>query len=103
VTLYSDSRYLVDTYNKGDVYRWQANGWMRTRREAAENIDLWEKLLELCQAHQVEMVWVKGHAGHPENKRCGQLARTAAQNRNLPPDEALEAGETHNAKYSLFG
>ena len=103
VTLYSDSRYLVDTYNKGDVRRWQANGWMRTRREAAENVDLWERLLELCKVHQVEMVWVEGHAGHPENNRCDQLARIAAQDENLPPDEAFEAGRTHHAKYSLFG
>lgn len=103
VTLYSDSRYLVDAYSNGDVHRWQANGWMRTRREAAENVDLWERLLELCTVHQVEMVWIEGHAGYPENERCDQLASAAAQGKNLPPDTAFEAEKTHNAKYSLFG
>lgn len=103
VKLYSDSRYLVDAYNKGDVRRWQANGWMRTRREAAENVDLWERLLELCAVHQVEMVWVEGHAGHPENERCDRLATSAAQGKDLPPDAAFEAGTTHSAKHSLFG
>ena len=74
VTLYSDSKYLVDAINCGWALKWRENGWMRTKRDAAQNSDLWEKLLELLETHEVEFVWVKGHAGHPENERCDHLA-----------------------------
>lgn len=74
VTLYSDSKYLIDAVNCGWVTRWRENGWMRTKKEKAQNPDLWERLLELLDKHDVELVWVKGHAGHPENERCDRLA-----------------------------
>ena len=74
VTLYSDSKYLVDAVTLGWAEKWQANGWMRTKREKALNDDLWARLLKLLSKHEVELVWVKGHAGHPENERCYRLA-----------------------------
>lgn len=74
VTLYSDSKYLVDAINCGWAVRWRENGWMRTKKEKAQNPDLWERLLDLLEYHQVQLVWVKGHAGHPENERCDRLA-----------------------------
>ena len=74
VTLYSDSKYLTDAINCGWAVKWRENGWMRTKREPALNVDLWEKLLELMEEQDVTFVWVKGHAGHPENERCDRLA-----------------------------
>lgn len=87
VTLYSDSKYLVDAVTKGWAVRWQANGWMRNKKDKAVNPDLWQRLLELCQRHQVDFRWVKGHAGIPENERCDRLAVAAARQRQLPPDD----------------
>ena len=74
VTLYSDSKYIIDAIQKGWAKKWQANGWMRNKKNPALNPDLWEKLLHLLEQHEVNFVWVKGHAGHPENERCDRLA-----------------------------
>ena len=70
----TDSKYVVDGITKGWAKSWQKNGWVKSDRKPALNSDLWGKLLELCDQHDVEFVWVKGHAGHPENERCDQLA-----------------------------
>ena len=78
VTLYSDSRYIIDAIQKGWAKKWQANHWMRNAKEPALNADLWEQLLGLLERHPVTFVWVKGHAGHPENERCDQLAVQAS-------------------------
>ena len=86
VTLYSDSEYLVNAMSRGWVERWRANGWKRNRREKALNIDLWERLLRLCEHHEVDFDWVKGHAGTQENIRCDELAMQAARQLNLPVD-----------------
>ncbi len=74
VTLYSDSKYFVDAMEKGWAKRWKTNGWMRNGKEKALNPDLWDEVLQLFSRHDVELVWVKGHAGHPENERCDRLA-----------------------------
>ena len=74
VTLCSDSKYIIDAVEKGWAQKWRANGWMRNKKEPALNPDLWEQLLDLLEVHHVQFVWVKGHAGHPENERCDQLA-----------------------------
>ena len=63
---------------------------MKNKSEHAKNADLWEKLLELCEKHEVEFEWVKGHAGIPENERCDQMAMRAASQKNLKPDEVYE-------------
>ena len=74
VTLYSDSKYLVDGISKGWAESWKNNGWRKADKKPALNPDLWDKLLLLFERHKVELVWVKGHAGHPYNERCDSLA-----------------------------
>ncbi len=74
VTLTSDSKYVIDAVTKGWAKKWQANGWIKSDKKPALNPDLWEKLLSLLEIHDVTFVWVKGHAGHPENERCDELA-----------------------------
>ena len=91
VTLYSDSRYVVDGIEKGWAKRWRSKGWMRNKKEKAVNPDLWGKLLDLCDKHDVEFRWVRGHAGNPENERCDQLAVNFAHRKNLPVDEEYES------------
>ena len=88
VTLFSDSQYLVNSITKGWVYRWQNNHWMRNKTDPALNVDLWKRLLQLCEKHQVTFQWVRGHAGHPENERCDQLAVRALKSPNLSEDLA---------------
>ncbi len=90
VTLNSDSQYVVEGIEKGWAKRWRGNGWMRNKRERAVNPDLWGKLLELCETHEVEFRWVRGHAGDVENERCDQLAVEAAHLKDLPVDDGYE-------------
>ena len=92
VTLYSDSRYLVESMTQGWAKQWRANHWRRGKRGKALNPDLWEQLLDLCDQHEVEFVWVHGHAGNRENERCDQLSMQAAQRPDLPADTAYEEG-----------
>jgi len=74
VILTTDSKYVVDSITKGWVYGWKKKGWIKSDKKPALNADLWEKLLPLLETHDVKFVWVKGHAGHPENERCDRLA-----------------------------
>ena len=77
VTLYSDSKYLVDAFLLGWVETWRAHGWRRGRDEL-KNPDLWARLYELTNIHEVNFVWVKGHNGHDYNERCDKLATAYA-------------------------
>lgn len=79
VTLYSDSQYVVNGIEKGWAKKWRANGWRKSDKSPALNTDLWETLLQLLERHTVKIIWVKGHAGHPENERCDALAVAASQ------------------------
>lgn len=74
VVLTTDSKYVVDSVTKGWAKGWKAKGWIKSDKKPALNVDLWEKLLDLLDVHNVKFVWVKGHAGHPENERCDELA-----------------------------
>ena len=74
VDLYTDSQYVVNAIEKGWARKWQANGWMRNKKDKALNPDLWERLLDLLETHQVTFHWVKGHAENPYNNRCDELA-----------------------------
>lgn len=74
VLLTTDSKYVVDSVTKGWVYGWKKRGWVKSDKKPALNVDLWEQLLPLLERHKVTFNWVKGHAGHPENERCDQLA-----------------------------
>lgn len=87
VTLYSDSKYVVDAIEKGWVKKWKANGWYRNKKEKASNVDLWERLLVQLKRHQVKFQWVKGHADNPGNERCDELARAAIAAGKLLEDE----------------
>ncbi len=78
VTLTSDSKYLCDAVNLGWAKGWRARGWRKADKSPALNADLWETLLELLERHEVTLVWVKGHAGHPYNERCDALATACA-------------------------
>ena len=73
VTLYSDSKYLVDAFCEGWVYGWCEKGWKRGKEEL-KNPDLWAELYNLVKGHEVTFVWVKGHNGHDYNERCDKLA-----------------------------
>lgn len=86
VTVYTDSQYVVNAIEKGWAKKWRSNGWMRNNKEPALNADLWERLLKLCEFHQVRFSWVRGHNGNPENERCDRLAVEAAKQPNLPMD-----------------
>ena len=79
VELYSDSKYVVDAITKGWAKGWKANNWIKSDKKPALNADLWDRLLALLEIHKVNLNWVKGHAGHPENERCDQLAVQAYQ------------------------
>ncbi len=84
VTVYTDSRYVVDAVEKG----WLVN-WVRTRFKNKKNSDLWLRFNELYQLHSVKFVWVKGHAAIPGNERCDQLAVMAANGSDLAEDEGF--------------
>ena len=91
VTITSDSKYLVDAVVKGWARKWRKNNWKKSDGNRALNPDLWTRLLDLCDRHQVKFVWVRGHDGHPENEQCDMLAAAAAAGGDLPPDEVYEA------------
>lgn len=74
VDLYTDSQYISNALTLGWAKKWRANGWMRNRKDKAINPDLWEELLDLCEIHKVNPIWVKGHDGHEYNERCDRLA-----------------------------
>ena len=74
VELYSDSKYVIDALEKGWARSWRARGWVKADKKPALNPDLWERLLDLCETHQVNLHWVKGHASNPYNNRCDELA-----------------------------
>lgn len=87
VTVISDSKYVTDAFNQHWIDGWLRNNWRTAGKKEVKNIDLWKQLLEAMKPHKVEYVWVKGHAGHPENERCDVLATKAADGDNLLDDE----------------
>jgi len=96
VTIHTDSEYLANAVEKGWARRWKTNGWRRNKKEKALNPDLWERLITLCDSHEVEFKWIRGHAGDIENERCDSLAIQAAQQSTLIVDEGYEASKTEN-------
>jgi ribonuclease HI len=73
VTVYSDSSYVVKAVNEGWVFNWERNNYKNKA-----NSDLWQRFLIIYRKHRVQLVWIKGHAGHAENERCDTLAVEAA-------------------------
>lgn len=90
VSLYSDSKYLVDAMNKGWLDVWRNKNWRKSNGGSVQNIDLWKKLYKLSQKHKVTFVWVKGHAGNKENERCDKLALNEARSNKLLRDTVFE-------------
>jgi ribonuclease HI len=90
VTLVSDSQYVLNGLSKGWAKSWRAKGWRR-QGKVVPNWDLWRRLLDLCDRHQVTCHWVEGHAGHEENERCDELAVAAI----VSPDIGIDAGYEH--------
>lgn len=87
VTIYSDSKYVVDSVEKKWVF-----GWLKTGFKGKKNADLWKRFLEVYKQHQVKFIWIKGHNSHPENERCDQLAVAASkQTSTLAIDAPFEA------------
>ena len=74
IDLCSDSQYVINGLQKGWAKGWRARGWKKADKSPALNSDLWARLLDLSEAHTIHYIWVKGHAGHPENERCDRLA-----------------------------
>lgn len=89
VDLYSDSKYVVDAFNQHWVDGWLKRNWKNAKKEPVKNIDLWQRLLKAKEPHTVTFHWVKGHAGHPDNERCDELATTAADGSHLLEDEGF--------------
>jgi len=86
VTIYSDSKYVIDSIEK----RW-LQGWVKKGFAGKKNKDLWLRYLEVSKLHQIRFVWVRGHAGHPENERCDELAVAAGKQKDLLIDSVFEA------------
>ncbi len=83
VTLYSDSKYVVDAFNNHWIENWIQKGWKTAAKSPVKNVELWQRLLKAKEPHNVEFVWVKGHAGHEYNERCDTLAVNAYKTGNL--------------------
>jgi ribonuclease HI len=94
VLVHSDSQYVVNGITKGWAAKWRAQGWMRTKTEAAENYDLWQELLDACAPLKVRFVWVRGHAGNEENECCDRLATRALAASDTARDKNFESGRT---------
>lgn len=86
ITIYSDSKYVVDSVEKGWLW-----GWVKKGFKEKKNADLWKRFIPVYKLQKVTFKWVKGHAGVPENERCDQLAVEAAESSGLPADIEYEA------------
>jgi ribonuclease HI len=86
VTIYSDSEYVVNSVEKGWIWNWEKQNFKKKA-----NVDLWQRYIPLHKKYKPKFVWIRGHAGHPENERCDQLAVGAANSGNLLVDSEYEA------------
>ena len=89
VEIFSDSKYVVDSVEKGWVFSWQKKGF-----KGKKNIDLWQRFLKIYPKHQVKFNWVKGHAGNHYNERCDELAVQAAESSTLLVDDGYETNDS---------
>jgi len=93
VDVYTDSQYTINGIEKWWAKKWKSNDWMRTKSQKAVNYDLWEKLLDLTEKHQVTFHWVKWHNWHIENERCDELATLALNSNDLIEDEGFDSSK----------
>lgn len=92
VTVYTDSKYVADAFRRNWLDAWQKKGWRRSDKSPVKNVDLWKRLIKASEDHDVTYEWIKGHAGHPQNERCDEMASEAALRSNLAVDEVHEHG-----------
>ena len=90
VEVISDSKYVTDAFNQNWIGGWLQRGWKTSTKKPVKNVDLWKRLLQSVERHQVQFTWVKGHDGHPENERCDRLATSAADGYDLLDDVVRE-------------
>ena len=86
VIVVSDSKYIVDAFDKKWIDSWLRNNWKNSKKEPVKNKDLWLRLIELAKKHDISFEWIKGHNGHPLNERCDVLATSAADGSDLLDD-----------------
>ncbi|NNE94022.1 MAG: ribonuclease HI [Verrucomicrobiales bacterium] len=98
VTVFSDSKYLVNAFTKGWLENWKRMGWKRKKDQPLKNADLWQEMDEAIRDHRINWQWVKGHAGHRFNEICDQLATEAADGKNRAVDEGYLAEESGEAE-----
>ena len=79
VTLYTDSQYIVNAFNKEWVYKWERKQWKR-KKSVVKNHELWQTLLKLVRKHKVNFVWIRGHNGNKYNEMCDKIANVTIQN-----------------------
>jgi len=89
ITIYSDSKYVIDTMDKGWIHGWKKKGWSRGSNKPLKNVDLWMRMYTAIASHKISWKWVKGHAGNPNNERCDILATRAADQKGNPVDEGF--------------
>jgi len=89
VTIYSDSKYLVEANTQRWIQGWQRKNWINSKKEPVKNRDLWERLITAMAPHKVHWKWVKGHAGHAGNERCDELANAAISSGSLLVDDGF--------------
>lgn len=90
VTIYTDSRYVIDGMTKW-IEGWQKRGWINASKKPVRNADLWHDLIEAAATHEISWEWVRGHSGHPENERVDRIASDAAERARFSGDEDVEA------------
>ncbi len=89
VHVVTDSQYVVNAFNKNWIGSWISKGWKGAGNKPVKNVDLWQRLLKAMEGHEATFEWVKGHAGHPYNERCDELATKAADSDNLQVDKGM--------------
>ena len=90
VTIHTDSKYLMNAFEKKWIINWKRNGWKTSAKEPVQNQDLWQLLDQLLATHPYTFHWIKGHADDKENNRCDELAVVATRLTSLPPDSGYE-------------
>jgi len=103
VTVYSDSKYVVDSVENGSVFEWRSKNWFRTKSERAKNSDLWERFIAAYESHAVTLKWVPGHSGIAENERCDELAVAAAKSLQRFPDIGYQPNQESKVTHTQPG
>jgi len=96
IIIYSDSNLIISAFTKGWIDKWIINNWKRNKKDKVLNEDLWKELLNELTKHNVKFIWIKGHAGNPENELCDRLAKAAASGNNFEIDKAYEESSKIN-------